>query len=107
MLKTGWLDVDGTFIKCEAESHWKIANQICDRRGYSTMFCDPEDAMLSHGWVHITVSCLFGHEWRIHWGRHPLTESQKTFLWDYFEERPGELPVGRLCKERWERENEY
>lgn len=104
MCRVGWLGPDGIFFECHNGDHVAVADYIVERYGYPHSLpnaVDVDDVLLNKGWVHITVSSFFSHEWHIYWNK-PLTEYQKNFLKPYFED--GEIPVSEAAKACWEME---
>ena len=100
-LSCGWLSPSGTFVECKYFEHDAVANELVEKYGYKHGTIRNSGDMLIHfGWVRISISLLMHKEWHIEWER-ALTEYQKNFIKDYFE---NEFPVsfGTRCK--WERE---
>ena len=99
-LALGWLSPTGDFYECEEYDHiWK-AKELIEAYGYdydkNNNWAD--DVIMSHGWVHITMSRL-SNELMIFWDK-PLTSAQKDFLLPYFDE-PN---VSGMSKIDWEEE---
>lgn len=101
-LKLGWLSPSGDFYECEEYDHiWK-AKQLIKTYGYNynekSEWAD--DVIMSHGWVHITMSMLTG-ELMIFWDK-GLTSNQRDFLRPYFEQTYRN--VSGMSRVDWEEE---
>ena len=101
--ETGWLGPDGTFVQCNTMEHIAVARNLVEKFGYQDFDISCDEVLMNHGWVHITISMLFGHEFHIYWAKH-LTEVQKQFLRPYFEQ--DYMPISRTTRYDWEYEIE-
>lgn len=101
-MQTGWLDPAGNFYPCETFEHYDVAVVLVDRLFPEIMDERCEDDILKErGWVQITRSLIGKKEQSIYWDRF-LTEYQKQFLRQYFEEN--DEPISLASKMKWERE---
>lgn len=100
-MELGWLSPSGDFFPCEMYDHIHVADKIVRQYGYQALTSSNDDILMKNGWVHITRS-MFDHELRIYWDKY-LTEYQKNFLKEYFEQDI--FPVSEICKYAWECEN--
>lgn len=93
----------GDLVECTSYDHVATAEGIVKKIGLSL----PEkrhsdDALMEAGWAYIGVSSLGLPEWRIGW-KHFLTDYQKNFLKQYFDDP--KRPVNEMARYRWAEEN--
>ena len=81
MMTLGWLSPNGELIEADYMSHIYIAEDICKKYYGLEEVWLPDDELINHGWVHITMTTFMDHEIHIIWkfGGH-LTEAQKNYL---------------------------
>lgn len=102
-LSCGWLASDGSFTPCAWADHTAVAADLVDKFGYKSIE-RPDDTLLKHRWVKISMSLLGRKEWCIMWEGF-LTEYQRYFLKDY-QESEFPLSFGTICKFEMEEFND-
>jgi len=84
----GWLSPEGKLHACELMDHWAVAKEICSDLGQKGV-SHPDDWLLNHGWVHLTVTTYIDHGWAVIFPyntRGRLTKEQHDFLKPYVEQ---------------------
>jgi hypothetical protein len=96
MIELGWLAPDGTMYECNTMEHIIIAEDIAKKLGWHELDTEgnrvcADDFLMQHGYVHITRSMIFGHEYFLLHEKH-YTPAQKEWLkprviesWDFLE----------------------
>lgn len=84
-MELGWLSPNGEFIEVNYLEHLRVAQEIVLNYYKIDIQDIPDDFLMNHGWVHITINTTIDHVIHIFYTRH-LTEAQKYFLKPYVEE---------------------
>lgn len=77
----GWLSPDGEMIEVDYMQHLYVAGELCKKYyGIEELYV-PDEILLEHGWVHLTMTTFINYEYHVIWkyGGH-LTEAQKEYL---------------------------
>ena len=75
----GWLSPDGQFFMCHIMEHYATAQKLAKRYNNGEEVEHADDWLMQNGWVHITRSMLFGHEYFILHDK-SFTNPQKEYL---------------------------
>ena len=106
----GWLSPDGDLWRCKYYEHTATAQEICKKLNiaYSDYtFLAEDEALYAHGWCKLAISSLGNKQYWVHWER-PLTEYQRYFLKDYFENvETLKFPMDSTSLCRWLYEDEF
>lgn len=108
MIEIGWLAPDGTLYECDTMEHISVAKDLAEKLGwkeYDENFnrtCWADDFLMEHGYVHITRSMMFGHEYHLIHEKH-YTQAQKDWLKPRVEENWKWL--SKLDQFEWKEEN--
>lgn len=110
MMELGWLAPDGTMIECQLMEHIYVAEEIAERLGWKEIDIDgnrvyADQFLMNHGFVHITRSLLFGHDYHIFHDKH-FTQAQKDWLRPRIEENLEYISKGSLISWQWENNEE-
>ena len=99
MLIIGWLSPDGKLYECDYQDHIIQAEKLCEEYNYTDINEIKDDVLLSHNWVHLTMTTYITHSWMILWNYDlHLTIEQKQFLKPYIEENV--YWIDDLCLDR-------
>lgn len=108
MIELGWLSPSGEMHECGYMEHMAVAQDLAEKLGWHELDenmnrVHADDFLMQHGWVHITRSAFFGHEYFLLHDKH-YTQAQKDWLkprveenWEWIE---------KLSQMEWEEENE-
>ena len=96
-LKTGWVAPDGTYTH---NYMWGHFNSACKILGYETPHADT--LLLDAGYVRISNTVADSRMYAITW-KNWLTDYQKNFLKDYFEDST--ILIDKTSRKRWNEEN--
>lgn len=105
---TGFLSPTGEFIECDYMDHIIVAEELCEKLGYTEAIYHPTDILLEKfGFVQMSMSVLICWEYHVFWdSSHHLTEEQKNFLRPIFEANDENLaPIDYGSILDWENEN--
>ena len=85
-MPTGWLSPSGELFECKYYEHNATAEKICKKMNidYINTWRGKDEALYALGWCKMAISTIGDKNYWVHWER-PLTEYQRYFLKDYFE----------------------
>lgn len=99
MFIVGWLSPDGKLYQCDYQGHIAKAEEICKEYNYTDTNEIKDDVLLSHNWVHLTMTTYLTHCWMILWDYNlHLTAEQKYLLKPFIEENV--RYINDLCLDR-------
>ena len=90
----GWLSPDGEFEPCTTYEHTAKAAEICDRFQNSGYVKNFDSAIMSRGWIKITMTRFLDYGYRFFGRRLGITEEQKNILREFYEKRREKIAKG-------------